>query len=233
MEEFLNNLYSNSSTPLFSALILGLMTAISPCPLATNITAMGFISRNIENKNKVFLNGLIYTIGRTIAYFTLALILYLGADHFKISSIFQRYGEKFIGPILFVIGLFLLGLISLNFSFLDGIKSKFQNKKSHSSLDVLFIGIIFALAFCPYSGVLFFGMLVPLTIQSNEALLLPIIFAIATALPVVIFSWLLSYTVSGVANLYNNLKSFEIWFRKIVGVLFLFVGSYYIYEVLI
>ena len=103
MEEFLNNLYANTSAPLVSALVLGLLTAISPCPMATNITAIGFISKDIGNRNRVFYNGLIYTLGRTCSYTALAFILFLGADQFKISGLFQKYGEKIIGPLLVLI----------------------------------------------------------------------------------------------------------------------------------
>ena len=98
--EFLTNLLENSTMPWLSAMVLGLMTAISPCPLATNITAIGFISKDIENRNRVFINGLLYTLGRAITYTAIALIIYLGADQFKFSGFFQRYGEKFLGPLL-------------------------------------------------------------------------------------------------------------------------------------
>jgi cytochrome c biogenesis protein CcdA len=227
MEELLSNLYSNSSTPVWSALILGLMTAISPCPLATNITAMGFISKDLENHHRVFYNGIIYTAGRAVSYTLLASILYLGADQFKVSSVFQQYGEKFLGPLLIVIGLFMLGIIKLKFLGLDKITGRFQNKEKHNYWDVFLIGFLFALAFCPYSGVLYFGMLIPLTIQSASALTLPLVFAIATGVPVVIFAWLLAYTVSGVGKLYNRIKIFEIWLRRIVAFAFLGIGIYY------
>jgi cytochrome c biogenesis protein CcdA len=105
MNEFLTGILESSSMPWLSALALGLMTAISPCPLATNITAIGFISRDIENKHRVFLNGLLYTLGRALTYTGIALIIFLGADQFKFSGFFQRYGEKFIGPLLIIIGL--------------------------------------------------------------------------------------------------------------------------------
>src|SRR6056297_2626128 len=105
MEELLQNIMSNSSLPIVTAFILGLMTAISPCPLATNITAIGFISKDVENKRRVFISGLIYTAGRAIAYTLLALIIFVGADQFELSGWFQRYGEKIIGPLLIVIGL--------------------------------------------------------------------------------------------------------------------------------
>lgn len=231
MEEILNNLYSNSTTPLLSAMLLGLMTAISPCPLATNITAMGFISKDLENKNRVFYNGLMYTLGRIFSYTLLAAIILFGADKFSVSSVFQQYGEKILGPVLIVIGVFMLGLIRLNLNFTNKLTGRFQKKDKQNYLDAFLLGVIFALAFCPYSGVLYFGMLIPLTIQSTSGLLLPIVFAIATAIPVIIFAWLLAYTVSGVGKLYNNLKKFEFWFRRIVAVVFIGVGIYLTIEI--
>ncbi|MCK5137611.1 MAG: sulfite exporter TauE/SafE family protein [Bacteroidales bacterium] len=230
MEEFLNNLYANTSAPVVSAFVLGLLTAISPCPMATNITAIGFIGKDIGQKNRVFYNGLIYTLGRTFSYTAIALILYIGADQFKISGIFQLYGEKIIGPLLLTIGIFMLGVVKLNFPAFNRITQSFQNRTRFNYWDVFLLGIIFALAFCPYSGVLYFGMLVPLTI-SNSGLHLPVIFAIATGIPVIIFAWLIAYAISGVGTLYNRIKSFEFWFRKIVAVLFMGIGIYYIIAV--
>ena len=115
MEEYLNNLYATTSAPVVSAIVLGLLTAISPCPMATNITAIGFISKDIGNRNRVFFNGLIYTSGRTFSYTVLAFILLLGADQLKISGLFQQYGEKIIGPLLLLIGIFMLGIFRINF----------------------------------------------------------------------------------------------------------------------
>lgn len=227
MEELLSNLYSNSTLPVWSALILGFWTAISPCPLASNITAMGFISKDLENRNRVFYNGIIYTLGRAFSYTSLALVLYLGANQFKISSIFQQYGEKVLGPILILIGLFMLGVIPLNFPGFNKLTNKYQHKTRHSYLDVFLLGVLFALAFCPFSGVLYFGMLIPLTIQSPSGLFLPVVFAIATGIPVILFAWLLAYTVSGVGKLYNRLKMFEIWFRRVIAVVFIGIGIYY------
>ena len=228
MEELLNNLYSSSSAPAWSALILGLLTAISPCPLATNITAMGFISKDLDNRNRVFYNGILYTIGRVVSYTLLAFIIYLGADQFKVSSFFQQYGEKLIGPLLIIIGLFMVGIIRFNFPGFSKITNKFHQKAKHSNLDVFLLGIVFALAFCPYSGVLYFGMLIPMTIQSASGLFLPAIFALATGIPVIVFAWLLAYTVSGVGKLYNRLKTFEVWFRRIISIAFISTGIYYV-----
>jgi len=227
MEEFLNNFYANTSVPIVSALVLGLLTAISPCPMATNITAIGFIGKDIENKNRVFYNGLIYTLGRTFSYTVLAVVIFLGADQFKISGIFQQYGEKIVGPLLLIIGVYMLVFIILNFPSFILIPDRLQHRQKFSYLNVFLLGVVFALAFCPYSGVLFFGMLIPLTV-STSGLHLPIVFAVATGIPVVIFAWLIAFTISGVGNLYKRINAFELWFRKVVAILFIGIGIYYI-----
>ncbi|MFA7358721.1 MAG: aromatic aminobenezylarsenical efflux permease ArsG family transporter [Bacteroidales bacterium] len=231
--DFLTAILENSSMPWLSALVLGLMTAISPCPLATNITAVGFVSKDIENRNRVFVNGLIYTLGRAITYTSIALIIYLGADQFKFSGFLQQYGEKFLGPLLIIIGVFMLGIIKINFPGLGKLSSGLENKKSWNYWDTLLLGIVFALAFCPYSGVLYFGMLVPMTVASASGLYLPLIFAVATGIPVIIFAWLLAYTVAGVGKVYQKIKTIEIWFRRIIAVLFILVGIYYVLRMFI
>ncbi len=115
MEELLTSLYENTSVPVLSALLLGLLTAISPCPMATNITAIGYIGKDLEIRKRVFYNGLIYTLGRALSYTVLAILLFIGADQFKISSFFQLYGEKILGPLLILVGVFMLGIIKINF----------------------------------------------------------------------------------------------------------------------
>jgi cytochrome c biogenesis protein CcdA len=229
--ELLTNLLENSTMPWLTALLLGLMTAISPCPLATNITAIGFISKDIEDRNRVFFNGLFYTLGRAITYTALALIIFLGVDQLKFSGFFQRYGEKFIGPLLVIIGFLMLDIIKIRFPGFGGFTSRLQKKKKWGYLDAVLLGLAFALAFCPYSGVLYFGMLVPLTISSTSGLYLPIVFAIATGIPVIVFAWIIAYTVSGIGGAYNKIKTFELWFRRVISVLFIAMGIYYIIRV--
>lgn len=229
--EFLIDLLDSSTMPWLTAFLLGLMTAISPCPLATNITAVGFISRDIENRNRVFINGLLYTLGRVITYTGIALVIYLGADQLKFSGFFQRYGEKILGPLLIIMGLFMLDIIRINFPGFNRLTSGLQNKKKWGYLDALLLGLLFALVFCPYSGVLYFGMLVPLTVASASGLYLPAVFAIATGLPVIVFAWIIAYTISGIGGVYNKLKIFELWFRRLIAVLFIAVGIYYILRV--
>lgn len=231
MEGLLGGLLENSSLPFVTAFILGLMTAISPCPLATNITAIGFIGKDIENRNRVFINGLVYTLGRAVTYTLLALIIFLGANQFTMSGTFQKYGEKILGPLLIVIGFFMLGILKIKFPGMGKLAQRFEKDGTKNYWDVLLLGVLFALAFCPYSGVLYFGMLIPMTISSASGLYLPIIFAIATGIPVIIFAWLIAFTVSSVGVLYNRLKTFEIWFRRVISVVFIGIGIYYIINV--
>jgi len=226
--EFLQSILESSQFPFLTAFILGLMTAVSPCPLATNITAIAFISKDIENKRKVFANGLIYTLGRAISYTSLGLLFYFGASQFQIAGFFQNYGERVLGPLLIIIGLIMLDIIKINFPGINKLSEKLEKKSQSGFWGVLLLGIVFALAFCPYSGVLYFGMLIPMTISSASGLYLPIIFAFATGLPVILFAWLIAYTIGGVGNLYNKIKIFEIWFRRVVAVLFIGVGIYYL-----
>jgi cytochrome c biogenesis protein CcdA len=229
--EILTNFLDNSTLPWVTALLLGLMTAISPCPLAMNITAIGFISRDIEERNRVFINGLLYTLGRAITYTLIALVIFLGADQLKFSVFFQQHGEKIAGPLLIVIGMFMLDFIKINFPVLNGLTSRMKNKKKWGYIDALLLGLLFALAFCPYSGVLYFGMLVPLTITSPSGLYLPVVFAMATGIPVIVFAWFIAYTLSGIGNLYKKIKSFELWFRRVIAILFIVTGIYYIIRI--
>lgn len=229
--DFLTSILENSTMPWLSALVLGFMTAISPCPLATNITAIGFISKDIGNRHRVFINGLLYTLGRGVSYTSIALIIYLGADQFQFSGFFQRYGEKFLGPLLIIIGLFMLDIFRINFPSLGKLSSRMENKKRWSYMDAILLGIVFALAFCPYSGVLYFGILVPMTVSSASGLYLPLLFALATGIPVIVFAWVLAYTISGIGNVYSKVKTFEKWFRRAVAILFVLAGIYYIVRV--
>jgi cytochrome c biogenesis protein CcdA len=226
--EFLQNILDNSQYAALTAFILGLMTAISPCPLATNISAIGFISRNLEDRWKVFLSGLIYTLGRVISYTGLAVIIYFGASKMDVASLFQGWGEKLLGPLLILIGLFMLDVIKIKFPGFSNLTDKIGEKGQGSYWSSLLLGMVFALAFCPYSGVLYFVMLIPISIASAGGLYLPVVFAFATGLPVIIFAWLLAFAVGNVGKLYNRIKIFELWFRRVVAVVFIGVGIYYV-----
>lgn len=227
--ELLQSLLEAYNIPFVTAFVLGLMTAISPCPLATNITATAFISKNISSKRKVFLSGLLYSLGRAFSYTSIGLILYFGASKFHVARFFNQNGEKYLGPLLIIIGLIMLNVIKINFfgktNFLEKLSEKFKDK---GLLGSFLMGLVFALAFCPYSGALFFGMLIPMTISSANGLYLPVVFAIGTGLPVILFTYLLAFTASKVGVFYNRISKVEKVIRIIAGVVFIITGVYYV-----
>ncbi len=228
----LQYLLDNSSLPVITAFILGLMTAISPCPLAANITAVAWIGKEIESKKRVFVNGIIYTLGRAISYTLIGLILFFGASKFHVSGIFASYGEKFIGPLLIIIGILMLEIIPVRFPSLGKVTDNLNSKNlGNSTVKALLLGILLALAFCPYSGVLYFGMLIPISIASPSGLYLPLIFAIGTGLPVIITSWFLAFSVSGIGNFYRNIKVFQKWFNRLAAITFIAAGFYYVFNI--
>ncbi|RHR83495.1 MULTISPECIES: aromatic aminobenezylarsenical efflux permease ArsG family transporter [Bacteroidales] len=227
--DYLQNLADGSNWPILTAFLLGLMTAISPCPLATNITATAYLSKDIGDKRRVMFNGMFYTLGRMFTYTALGLIFYFGASRFQVAKLLQNVGGIWLGIALVIIGIFMLDIIKIKVPGMNKLTSKIENKKGKKTyLDAFLLGLLFALAFCPYSGVLYFGGLIPMTIASPSGLLLPPVFAIATGLPVIIIAWLLAYSVSNVGKFYNKMNAFQKWFKWVVAAIFIIVGIYYI-----
>lgn len=228
---FLQSLLEQSSVPAITAFILGLLTAVSPCPLATNITAIGFIGKDLDNRHRIFFNGLLYAAGRVITYtllgFILIPILREGASMFAVQKAVSKYGEWLIGPVLIVVGVYMLDLIKLNL-FRINIGGDQLQKKAKGGLGALFLGIVFALAFCPTSGVFYFGMLIPLSAAESGGYWLPVVYALATGLPVIFVAWIIAYSLSGLSQFYNRMQLFEKWFRRVVAIVFIFVGVYYV-----
>lgn len=228
--EWLQSLLDNGTTPALTAFLLGLLTAISPCPLATNIAAIGFIGKNIENRKRLFRNGVLYTLGRIIAYTVLGIILIIvlkeGANMFGIQQFIARYGELIIGPALLLIGLFMLFSDKLNLpSF--GFNGGGERLTTHGSWGAMLLGILFALAFCPTSGIFYFGMLIPMSATATAGYLLPVLFAVATALPVLVVAWVLAFSAQHIGKVYGRIQIIQKWLNIAVSILFLAIGSYY------
>ena len=225
--DWLNDLAQNNQTPLLAAFALGLLTAISPCPLATNITATAYIAKTINSKRKVLLSGLLYTFGRMFSYTSLSAIVYFGASKFQVAKLFQGNGEKLIGPIMIVIGLIMLDVIKLDFLYKGNLTEKLSEKfKDKGLLGSFLLGVIFALAFCPYSGALFFAMLIPMTLSSGLAL--PVLFSIGTGLPVMLFAFVISYSIEKLGMYFKAIQKIEKVMRILAGITFLITGLYYI-----
>lgn len=229
MENLINSLIDNYNIPLLTAFLLGILTSISPCPLATNIAAVGFLSKEIKTAKNTLLNALFYILGRGISYMLVASLIYFGLSSFTISGIFQGWGEKILAPVLIIMGLLMLGVFKINL----GLKSEKWDKFKHwlsgkGYIGSLGLGMIFALAFCPYSGVLFFGILMPLMLKSTEGLLLTPFFALGTGLPVAIFASLMVLSLQKMSKAYHVTRKIEKWLRYIVSFLFIGTGFYYL-----
>jgi cytochrome c biogenesis protein CcdA len=212
----------------FSALWLGILTSISPCPLATNIVAISFIDRRIGRTRVVFLTGLLYTLGRMLTYVVLGILLVTSVLAIpQVSHILQKYMNKILGPLLIFVGMILLELIKFNLSG-SGLSEKMQKRvESRGILGAGLLGIIFALSFCPISAALFFGSLIPLAVKYRSSFTLPALYGLGTALPVFLFAVLIALGAQSVGKAFNKITQMELWIRRLTGAIFILIGIYY------
>lgn len=226
----LGSILGSSNIPVLTALLLGLITAIAPCPMATNIAAVAYISRRVTDRKYAVITGTLYTLGRMVSYSVLGiLIITVGLEIPWISATIQDVGEKVLGPLLIVVGVLMLFIDRLSFGRGGGKLASLGGKVADwGMIGGFLLGVIFALAFCPYSAVLFFGALIPVALKSSGGVALPAVFAIGTGLPVLIFGTLLSAGVAGVASWLNAITRVERIIRIIVALIFIGVGIYYV-----
>ena len=223
-----------SPVPVVAAFFIGLMTAISPCPLATNITAIAYISKRIDSSRHTLLTGFVYTLGRMAAYIAVAsVIVFFGMNIQIVALGLQRYGELLLGPFLVLCGIFLLGIITLDrlpggdriSGFTSGISAGLADK---GYLGAFLLGVIFALSFCPFSAVLFFAMLIPLALGAGDPVIIPAVFALATGLPVIVISFLLAQGIGKCKGMMQKIGAAEVLIRRAVAVVFIVTGLYYL-----
>jgi cytochrome c-type biogenesis protein len=211
-----------------SALWLGVLTSISPCPLASNLAAISFIGRKVGSTRHVLLSGLLYTIGRTAAYLALGVIIMAGLmASGEIARFLQRYLNQILGPVLILVGMLLLGMLGFTGS-LSLAGSGVQARASRGGVWwALLLGVLFALSFCPVSAGLFFGGLVPLSMSNQSRVVLPTLYGVGTALPVLVFAFLMAFASQHVGKAFNRLTQIERWVRIVTGVIFIAAGIYY------
>lgn len=214
--------------PILSALWLGILTSVSPCPLASNIAAVSFISRDIKKKSTVAWAGASYIFGRILCYTALGACISASLVNVPLVSHFlQMYMPKIIGPLLVLTGLALLDLIPINFSGLTISPEKTKRLQSRGAPGALLLGIIFALAFCPVSAALFFGSLIPLAVSAKAPLLFPLVYGLGTGLPVIVFAVAIVFGVHGVSGLFNKVTAAERIMRMATGVILMLIGLQY------
>jgi cytochrome c biogenesis protein CcdA len=212
-----------------SAFWLGILTSISPCPLATNVVAISFISKKIAHPWLVFFSGFTYTIGRMLAYALLGFIIISSLLSVPVLANFlQKYMNKIFGPILILTGLFLVDILKLDIPSFS-LSEKYQSRLAGSGAGGAFVlGLIFALVFCPISAALFFGSLIPLAFKSKLGTVLPFIYGIGTGLPVLLFAFVIALGVTSLSHWFYRLTRLEYYMRKITGIIFILAGLYYV-----
>lgn len=213
---------------LITALWFGILTSISPCPLATNIAAISFVSRHTGRLHSVLLAGILYTLGRTVAYVALGALIMSGLlASGQIALFLQQYLNQALGPALILVGMLLLGLLRSSASMhLVGEKVQHRAEKGGIFWSIA-LGILFALSFCPVSAGLFFGVLIPLSVSHGSIVTLPLVYGIGTAAPVAVFALLIAFASQKLGSAFDRLTHVERWVRRITGIVFILAGLYY------
>lgn len=211
-----------------TALWLGLLTSVSPCPLASNIAAISYIGKGIANPRRVLAAGALYTLGRVLAYALLGSLLVASlASVVSVSNSLQRYMNQLLGPVLILAGLFLLELLNWR-SRGGGISESLQRRADRWGLwGAVALGALFALSFCPVSAALFFGSLIPLAMRSGGSLIMPSIYGVGTGVPVLVFALLVAFGAQALSEAFSRITRLELWARRVTGVVFILVGVYY------
>ncbi len=215
---------------LLTSFWLGVLTSISPCPLATNIAAMSFLGQQIEKPSRALRASLFYILGRTVTYVTLAILLtqsLLSAP--TISQWLQVHMNKLLGPILIIVAMFLIELLQIRSLPGTGKLNELGQKLGQrgGSLGALFLGVVFALSFCPVSAAIFFGSLIPLMLNTQSIVAAPLLYGIGTAAPVATFGLILAFSAGSIGKAFENVKTLERWARRITGILFLGIGIWF------
>ena len=214
-----------------SALWLGVLTSISPCPLATNVAAVSFLSKKINHPKAVLWAGSAYTFGRMIAYAILGMIIITSIVSVPSAANFlQKYMNRVLGPLLFMVGLFLLDVIRFNIPGFTLSKEKQESLAKSGTKGAFLLGAIFALSFCPISAGLFFGSLIPLALNSKVGIVLPLFYGIGTGLPVMVFAVGIALGVSSASYWFHKIAAIEKYTRRITGIIFVAVGLYFIWN---
>jgi cytochrome c-type biogenesis protein len=213
---------------ILSVVWFGILTSISPCPLATNIAATTYIGKQIKSRYATVLAAVAYTIGRTIAYMLISILIIAGLISIPgVSNFLQQHMNQILGPVLLVSGLFILDLIPLKMPNIGYDTGMLQKLGDSGFFGAVMLGFLFALSFCPVSAALFFGSVIPVALKFQSAIFLPFCYGIGTAAPVIGFAVIIAYSTRFAGIFFNKLSVAERWLRRITGALFVIVGLYF------
>ncbi len=220
-----------------TALWLGILTSVSPCPLATNVAAISYITRHVGSPGTVLWYGLSYTAGRMVTYLGLSIAIVGGISSMpEVSHFLQQSMNKIMGPILILVGMVLLDMIRFQIPelFTSGRLERIAGKKGAWTASLL--GMLFALSLCPVAAALFFGALIPLAVKHGSHIVMPSLYGLGTGMPVVAFAFIIAFWAQHVGKIFDRIKRIESWAQSVTGITFISIGVYYclnhIFEVL-
>ena len=213
---------------IVTAIWLGILTSISPCPLASNIAALSYLSKNVQSRNAILASGASYTLGRVAAYVSVSAVLIMGLlSIFSLSHFLQTWTNRILGPVLIFLGLVLLEWIRIPIPTM-GSSERLERLAKGGSPGAAALGFVFALSFCPVSAALFFGSLIPLSIDQSSKFLIPALFGVGTAAPVAVFAVMIAFGARSIGKTYERIALFAKWAKRVTGIVFLLAGLYYI-----
>jgi cytochrome c-type biogenesis protein len=211
-----------------TAIWLGVLTSISPCPLASNIAALSYLSKNVQSRGAILVSGTSYTLGRVVAYVGVSALLVAGLlTVFSLAQFLQTWTNRVIGPGLILLGLVLLEWVRFPMPSM-GSSERLERLAKGGSPGAAALGFVFALSFCPISAALFFGSLIPLSVEQGSKFLIPALFGIGTAAPVAVFAVMIAFGARSIGKTYERITLFAFWAKRVTGVVFLLAGLYYI-----
>jgi cytochrome c-type biogenesis protein len=225
---WIQDIINTAHLPFLAAFLVGLLASIGPCPLATNVAALSYTARQFTNRRAVIATGVLYTLGRAVAYGLVGLVvLKTGAQVSQLAGGLQSVADVGLGPLLILVGLVLLGVIRPNLTVGSGLLMRFQERVARwRGVGAFFLGFLFALAFCPYSAALYFGVLIPMAFSSAAGLTLPLLFGIGTGVPVLVLGVPLALGLEHAAAGLNMLGRAERVVRKVAAWTFIGAGLF-------
>ena len=225
---WVQTILTTGNAPLVGAFLIGLLASLGPCPLTTNIAALGCITRELASPRRVLLTSGLYTLGRTCAYGVLGIALFAaGLQISRVSNSLQTLAEIALGPLLILVWLVLLDVIHPTVNLGGAWMERWSKRVADwNSIGAFLLGILFALAFCPYSAALYFGVLIPLAFKSAGGIVFPFLFGIGTSVPVLVIGVPLALGVKHLASALDLLARVERGMRKIAALAFIGAGVF-------
>jgi len=213
--------------PLLTALWLGILTSFSPCPLATNLAAVGWLAGTGATPGRTLTAGVLYSLGRALSYALLGALLTASLLSAVGTARFLQHDlNRVLGPLLVVAGMVLLDLLPLRLPGFD-FESRGRRIVLHGKgLGAFLLGALFALSFCPVSAALFFGSLLPLATAESSPWFLPAVYGVGTAIPVLALAALLAFSAQRVGKIFRKVELVERSVRRVTGILFVGAGLY-------